>query len=139
MAAMASMMSANHSSRADSQGNRFCFGLDPHLWTKTVGGSNVDVRTQHLGKLTLEGSKREQASARRQVNEQVDIAVGLVLSTGDTAEHPDVARSMAAGGGQHGCPALSQPLRARNSYRVCPHFPQYLYPDCISRNADLWL
>ncbi len=43
-------------------------------------------------------AKAEQAQVRRQVHEQIDVAIGPVLATGHTAEDPQVGHLMGGGG-----------------------------------------
>lgn len=63
--------------------------LGPDIRPETVGGHEVDLGAQEFLELVLELSEGEEASARRDLNHEVDIARSLVFASGDASEHPD--------------------------------------------------
>ena len=70
-------------------------GADGRL--EVAGGYQVDLGAEDGLQVGLDPSQAEQAHLRRQVHEQVDVAIGPVLAASDAAEDPQVSHVVGGG------------------------------------------
>jgi hypothetical protein len=80
-----------------SQCHEVTFGAGTDGGLEIAGWYQVDRGAEDGLQVGLDPSQAEQAYVRRQVHEQVDVAVGLVLAAGDAAEDPQVGHVMGGG------------------------------------------
>src|ERR1700721_2130176 len=80
-----------------SQCDEVTFGAGTDGGLEIAGWYQIDLGAEDGLQVGLDTSQAEQAHARRQVPEQVDVAVGLVLAAGDAAEDPQVGHVMGGG------------------------------------------
>ena len=77
--------------------NRFAQRLVDEVLTKVPRWHDVDLGAQQVSEVALQTGEREQARACRQVNEEVDVRVEAVGSTGNTVEYVHIADALDGG------------------------------------------
>jgi hypothetical protein len=68
-----------------------------HAGSQTVGGDDIDRAAEQVRQVHDQAAEVQQASARLQVDEEINVAGGVRLATGHGTEHADVVRTMPPG------------------------------------------
>ncbi len=89
--------------RRDRPSQRSGFGEDSlsQIGTKAAVRQHFHTSSEQLLEILFERDYVEEASARFDVNEQIDIAVRMNISPRRRTEHPYVARTVARGEREH--------------------------------------
>jgi hypothetical protein len=77
--------------------------------TEAIGRSDVDTDSEHPAQFALEGAQPHESGPRGEIDEDIDIAVGSILTAGDAAEDPEIRPPEPGGGSHQGLPPLPQP------------------------------
>jgi hypothetical protein len=82
---------------------------------QTAIGQYIHASAEKLLNVLLEGDDIEQRSARLNVDEEIDVAVFMVITARDRAEHPDMANAVTSGAVQDFATVTAEPFKPHAS------------------------
>ena len=94
----------------------------------------LHVLAEKLLNVLLEGNHIEQRSARLDIDEEIDVAVLMIVPAGDRAEHADVAQAVSCRGVQNFAAVLAEQFK-----RHAPMIAGDCMPMCLPDRAAILL